>query len=110
MSNEQILAYLQAIRRREEAKKRFTELTEIVNEAGKRMTEELKSVLQGNPRVVHHYSGYGMNGGLVEAHKWPSADVIAKARHEMLSAGADTQNLWDQLPQEQRHGLQPPNA
>ncbi len=110
MSNEQILAYLQAIRRREQAKKRFTELTEVVNEVGKRMTEELKSVTPGNPSVVHHYSGYGMNGGLVEAHKWPSADVLAKARHEMLSAAADAQNLWDHLPQEQRCGLLPPNA
>jgi hypothetical protein len=110
VSNEQIIAYVQAIRRREEAKKRFTELTEVVNEAGKRMTEELKSVTPGNPRVVHHYNGFGMNGGLVEPNKWPSADAIAKARQEMLSAAADAQNLWDHLPQEQRHGLLPPNA
>jgi hypothetical protein len=39
MSNEQVIAYLQTIRNREEAKKRFMELTEIVNEVGKRMTE-----------------------------------------------------------------------
>lgn len=74
------------------------------------MGDELKSVTPGNPRVVHIFHGFGMNGGLVEAHKWPSADVIAKARHEMLSAATDAQNLWDQIPQEQRHGLLPPNA
>ena len=109
MSNDQIIAYLQAIRRREEAKKRFTEMAETVNEVGKWMTEELKSVTSGNPRV-HHFHGYGMNGGLVEPQKWPSADAIARARQEMLSAAADAQNLWDHIPQEQRHGLLPPNA
>jgi hypothetical protein len=98
VSNDHILAYLQAIRRREEAKKRFTELTEIVTEGGKRMAEELKGVVPGNPRVVHHFPGYGMNGGLVDAPRWPSADTIAKARHEMLSAAADAHNLWDQIP------------
>jgi hypothetical protein len=110
VANEQILAYLQAIRRREEAKKRFTELTEIVNEVGKRMTEELKNVTPGNPRVTHHYSEFGMNSGLVEAHKWPSADALAKARQEMLSAAAEAQNLWDHISHEQRHVLLPPNA
>jgi len=110
MSNDQILAYLQAIRRRDEAKKRFAELTEIVNDVGKRLTEELKSITPGNPRVVHHYSGFGMNGSLVEPHRWPSADVIAKAHNELLSSAADSQNRWDQLPHEQRYGLLPPNA
>ena len=107
MSEQHIIAYLQAIRRREEAKRRFAELTEIVNEAGRRMAEELKSVTPGNPRVVHHF---GLNGGLVDHHKWPSANAIATARQEMLSSATDAQNLWDCIPHEQRHGLLPPNV
>jgi hypothetical protein len=110
MSNEQVIAYLQAIRRREEARKRFTELTEVVNEVGKLMTEALKSVMPGNPHVVHNFHGYGMQSGLVEPHRWPSAEAIAKARQEMLRATAEAQNLWEQIPQEQRPGLLPPSA
>ncbi len=66
--------------------------------------------MPGNPRVVHHFNDFGMNGGFVEPCKWPTADAIAKARQEMLSAVAEVQNLWDHIPQEQRHGLLPPNA
>ena len=110
MANEQIIAYLQAIRRREEAKKRFTELTEVVNEVGKRMTEEQKSVTPGNPRVVRYHHDFGMNGGFIEPHKWPTADALTKARQELQSTAAQVEEAWNQIPHDERLGLSPPTA
>ncbi len=108
MSNEQIIAYLQAIRRREEARKRFTELTEIVNEVAKRMADEQKNVTPGNPRVVRYHHDFGMNGGFVEPHKWPSADTLTKARQELAAAVSQVEEVWQQIPQDHRLGLCPP--
>ncbi len=109
MSDQQIIAYLQAIRRREVAVKRFAELTEIVNEVGKRMTEEQKNVAPGNPRV-HHFNDFGRYGGFIESRGWPTADEIVKARQALASAVGEAQNLWEQIPQEERQGLLPPTA
>lgn len=109
MLDQQISAYLQAVRRREAARKQFAELTEVVTEVAKRMAEEQKSVGPGNPRVVH-YHGFGLNGGYVEPHKWPTADGITKARQELAAAVAQAEELWNQIPHEQRLGLAPPTA
>ena len=39
-----------------------------------------------------------------------TADEIVKARQEMFSAVTEAQNLWEQIPQEERQGLLPPTA
>jgi hypothetical protein len=107
--NQQIGEYLQAVRRREAARKRFAELTEVITEVAKLMADEQKSAAPGNPRVVH-YHGFGMNGGYVEPHKWPTADAITKARQELATAVSQVEELWNQIPHDQRLGLTPPTA
>lgn len=109
MLNESISTYLQAVRRREEARKRFTELAEIVNQGVQQITEAQKNIT-ANPRVYRHNIGFGRNGGVVDPQKWPTADAINKARDELFTSTTQVEELWNSIPQEQRVGLLPPHA
>ena len=108
MLNESISAYLQAMRRREDARKRFTEIAEIVNQGVQQIAEAQKNIT-ANPRVHRYNVGFGRNG-VVNPQNWPTAETINEARDELFAATTQVEELWNSIPQEQRVGLCPPHA
>jgi hypothetical protein len=101
--------YLQAVRRREEARKRFTEIAEIVNQAAQQIAETQKNMAPGNQRVYHLGRPFGLSD-IVESNRWPTAEAINKAYQELCAAVAQVENEWNSIPHDHRLGLSPPHA
>jgi hypothetical protein len=108
--DQSISNYLQAVRRREEARKRFNDIAEIVNQAAQQIAETQKNTTPGNPRVYQMGHPFGLNGGIVEPHRWPTADAINNACQELRAAVTQVEDAWNSIPHDQRLGLSPPHA
>jgi hypothetical protein len=113
----QIRDYLQAVRRREAAVKRFAELTEFITDVTRRMADVQKNATPG--RFSPKSSGVipnplALDGSrqtvIVEGYRWPTAEVIEKAKQELIAATGQVDKAWNSIPQDQRLGLSPPTG
>ncbi|HEX4607878.1 MAG TPA: hypothetical protein VH092_06720 [Urbifossiella sp.] len=102
MPDQDIIAYLRALRAREATRKKLEAYLAELKLVTDHLTELVKA---GDPGLGHH-----RHNQIPDPQTWPKAEDIIKARGDFYRHAQDAGHSWGQIPSDERAGLANPST